>query len=586
LKFRFVYTACIVLMLAFLSMSAWADGVFTPFNISITPRENEKKLLPLLQKALNKERDRLKQSGISMNENKLKRHEIGTLAKVLKSEGYYEHHIDADKSGGRLDYRIDSGRMFRIGAVSVTSSQADIVLPTVEQLGLHSDMKLRAATVLGAQETLRRLIREHNCLYQVNTSYGVILHHDAASADLRFQVKPAAQVNIGQIELQGLETVQESYVRQKLELSPGQCYRSRVIEMARLQLLKSGLFSLVNSDVDAPVDGKVDIRFILKESHHRTIKAGVGYSTDESVSLTADWLHRNIFGRAELLEIKGKASKLFKTVDATLTYPTFRRPGQALVLEAELADENLEAYDSQGMTLSASLQRKLARYLTATAGVQYKFKEVRENSAKDTFALISSPLSLGYDNRDDVLDPRNGWVSSIAVQPYIDTLNTDIMFLKTTIGASIYHSFEGLRFSPTVAARSMIGMINGIGTDSVPASERFYAGGGGSVRGYPFQKLGPLEDNDPNGGRSVLEFSLETRFRVTSNWGGVVFVDGGNVYDAQYPRFDKGVRLATGIGARYYTSFAPIRLDIAFPINRRSGVDDPFQIYISLAQAF
>ena len=586
LKFQVLNIARASLLLAVLCQAAGADSAFMPYKITIAPQENEKGLLPVLQQAVRRERDRLEQSGIAINDNRLIRRELGTLAKVLKSEGYYGHHIDSDKSAGRINYLIDTGRIYRIGKLSVTSTQADIVLPSEEQLGLHPDMKLRAVKVLAALETLRQFIRDHNCLYQVNTDYEVELHHESASADIHFQVKPAPQVKFGSITLQGLETVQESYVRQKLELGQDQCYRVRAIEKARLRLLQTGLFSVVNSSIGSPVDGKVDIHFELKESHHRTVKAGVGFSTDEGVSLTAGWQHRNIFGRAELLEVQGKASKLFKTIDSTLTYPGFRRPDQALVLEAELATENLDAYDSQGMTLSASLKRKLARYLTATAGVQYKFKSVQESGGKDTFALFSLPVSLGYDSRDNILDPRNGWVSSIALQPFVDTLNPDIMFLKTTLGASIYHTFRDLPLAPTIAARSLVGMINGINTDAVPASERFYAGGGGSVRGFPFQKLGPLDGNNPHGGRSVLEFSVETRFRITHDWGGVVFVDGGNAYDDQYPRFDKGVRLAVGAGARYYTSFAPIRLDIAVPVNRRSGIDDAFQVYISLAQAF
>ena len=586
LNFQVLNVSCAILLLAVLFQAAGAESAFTPFKITIAPQKNESSLLPLLQQTLSKERDRLEQSGITMNDNKLMRREHGTLAKVLKSEGYYGHHIDSDKSAGRINYRIDTGRIYRIGKLSVTSAQTDIVLPGEEQLALHPDMKLRAAKVLAALETLRRFIRDHNCLYQVNTDYEVVLHHDSASADIHFLVKPAPQVKIGNIALQGLETVQESYVHQILGLEQGQCYRTRAIEKARLRLLQTGLFSLVNSSVGSPVDGKVDMHFELKESHHRTIKAGVGFSTDEGVSLTAGWQHRNIFGRAERLEVSGKVSKLFKTIDSTLTFPSFRRPDQALVLEAELATENLDAYNSQGMTVSASLKRKLAHYLTATAGVRYKFKSVQESGGKDTFALFSLPVTLGYDSRDDILDPHNGWASSIALEPFVDTLNPDIMFLKTTLGASIYHTFKNLPLVPTIAARSLVGMINGINTDAVPASERFYAGGGGSVRGFPFQKLGPLDGTNPHGGRSVLEFSVETRFRITHDWGGVVFVDGGNVYDDQYPRFDKGVRLAVGAGARYYTSFAPIRLDIAFPVNRRSGIDDPYQIYISLAQAF
>ena len=575
-----------ILVLAALTFTAEAEEEFPSFSISITPREQEQTLQPLLQKTLNKDRDRFIQSGITMTGDKLIRRELGTLDKVLKSEGFYRHHIDVDKTETTVTYRIDTGRVYRVGNVAIESLQADITLPTPEQIGLHSDVKLRAATVLKARDALHKYIREHNCLYQVNTDYEVVLRNESATGDVRFRVKPAPQVNIGNITIDGLETVRESYVRGKLGLNQGQCYQTLDIEKARLRLLQTGLFTLVNSRVSSPAEGKVNLGFELRESHHRTIKAGVGYSTDEGVSLTAGWRHRNIFGRAELLEIEGKVSKLFKTLDSTLTYPAFRRPDQALILEGELAEENLEAYDSQGMTVTATLKRKLGKFLTASAGIEYKFKSVQESSGENTFGLVSSPVSLGFDNRDNILDPRRGFVASIAVQPYVDTLDTDIMFLKSTIGASIYHTFENIHFTPTLAARSVIGMINGIDTDSVPASDRFYAGGGGSVRGYPFQKLGPLVDGNPSGGRSLMEFSLEARMRINKTWGGVVFVDGGNVYDNQVPSFDKGMRWAVGIGARYYTSFAPIRLDIGIPINRRSGVDDAFQIYISLAQAF
>lgn len=574
-----------ILVLVILTFTVDAEGELPSFNISITPQEQEQALQVLLQKSLRKARDRLNQSGITMTGDKLIRRELGTLVKVLNSEGYYRHHIDFDKTETTVNYYIETGRMYRVSDVVIESSQADITLPTPEQIGLHSDVKLRAARVLEARDALHQFIREHNCLYQINTDYEVILHHESATGDVRFLVKPSPQVNVGNISIDGLETVRESHVRGKLGLVQGQCYQTLSIEKARLRLLQTGLFTLVNSRVTSPADGRVDLGFELRESHHRTIKAGVGYSTDESISFTSDWQHRNIFGRAEVLELEGKVSKLFKTVGSTLTYPTFMRSDQALVLEGELADENLDAYDSQGMTVTATLKRKLGNFLTASAGIQYKFKSVQESGGENTFGLISLPVSLGFDNRENILDPRRGWVASVAVQPYVDSLNTDIMFLKSTVGASIYHTFEDFRFSPTLAARSVIGMINGIDTDSVPASDRFYAGGGGSVRGYPFQKLGPLEDGDPRGGRSLLEFSLEARMRINKNWGGVVFIDGGNVYDDQFPRFDKGVRWAAGIGARYYTSFAPVRLDIGFPINRRS-VDDRFQIYISLAQAF
>ncbi len=120
----------------------------------------------------------------------------------------------------------------------------------------------------------------------------------------------------------------------------------------------------------------------------------------------------------------------------------------------------------------------------------------------------------------------------------------------------------------------------------MPADIRFYTGGGGSVRGYPFQSLGPLTDDDPDGGLSFTEVSVEMRLRWGENWGGVLFLDGGTAYEDELPRWGNDIRWGAGFGLRYYTSFAPIRFDIGIPLDKRDGVDDDYQLYISSGQAF
>ena len=576
----------LLLIASALSCPVTAADDFFPFKIVILQPELADKFQPLLETTLQQNRDNLKQAGLQMADTKLIRHEMDLLAKVLKSEGFYEQNISYSRSNNTVEYRIDTGRAFHIENFSLHSQQADIKLPAPDKLGLKAGMRLRAADVLAAQASLDQYVRDHNCLWQVASSYAVRLNRGAATANVDFTVKPSEQVKLGNISFTGLATVHESFVRQDLNLQTGQCYRNTNIEKARLRLLQNGLFSTVDTRLSPPVNGSVNVNFDFKERHHKTVKLGAGYSTDESISLTAGWQHRNFFGNAERLDIEGKLSSLYQTLDSTLTIPAFRRPNQALVLEAELANEQLDAYDALGVTMSATLKRKLAKHLVASVGIQDKFRSIKEIDHEDTHNLLSLPAILEYDERDNLLDPRKGWVASLKLQPFIDLLNPDIYFLKTTVGGSVYHTLSGVKLTPTLAARAVLGSINGVDTDTVPADERFYAGGGGSVRGYPFQKLGPLVNGEPAGGRSLVEVSVEARLRFTDKWGGVVFVDGGNVYDSQIPKLDQGLRWAFGVGARYITSLAPIRLDIGFPINGRRGIDDTFQIYISLAQAF
>ena len=106
------------------------------------------------------------------------------------------------------------------------------------------------------------------------------------------------------------------------------------------------------------------------------------------------------------------------------------------------------------------------------------------------------------------------------------------------------------------------------------------------MRGFGFQKAGPRDVyGDPTGGRSLFEAGLELRIKVTETIGVVPFVDAGTVYDSAFPDFKQPLRVGAGIGARYYTDFGPLRVDVGFPLNPESG-DARWQLYLSLGQAF
>ncbi|HSR71931.1 MAG TPA: BamA/TamA family outer membrane protein, partial [Kiloniellales bacterium] len=196
------------------------------------------------------------------------------------------------------------------------------------------------------------------------------------------------------------------------------------------------------------------------------------------------------------------------------------------------------------------------------------------------------PLTATRDDRDDLLDPTRGTRLSLTLTPYGGVGDQSLAFLRSTLGGTAYYAIdEGRRF--VVAGRARLGSILGDDTEEIPANKRFYAGGGGSIRGYEFQKVGPLdENNEPLGGRSLVELGVELRIRVTEEIGIVPFLDGGTVFDSPYPDFEEDLRWATGLGLRYFTAIGPLRLDVAVPLDKREGIDDDYQFYISLGQAF
>jgi translocation and assembly module TamA len=223
--------------------------------------------------------------------------------------------------------------------------------------------------------------------------------------------------------------------------------------------------------------------------------------------------------------------------------------------------------------------------MKAGAGLGYKYSRVKQFGVEDEFSLISLPGRFTWDTSDDLLDPTRGGRLNLRLAPFFDTFKGSLGFVK---GYGSYSRYLKISKKPflVLAGRAALGSIWGEERDSIPADERWYAGGGGSVRGFAYQFAGPLFDGDPIGGRSLLELSFELRAKVTKKIGIVTFIDGGSAFKAEFPDFKEDLRWGGGVGVRYYTPIGPVRLDVAVPLNPREDIDDPFQIYISIGQAF
>jgi translocation and assembly module TamA len=225
--------------------------------------------------------------------------------------------------------------------------------------------------------------------------------------------------------------------------------------------------------------------------------------------------------------------------------------------------------------------------MTVRGGLGFRASRVEHLVEDERVALLLVPLQFDWDTSDDLLDPGRGGRLGLKFAPFFDIFLSDFAFLK---GYASYARYVRLLRRPSIvfASRAALGAMTGAARDSIPADLRFYAGGGGSVRGIPFQTAGPLNeaDEEPLGGRSLLELSAELRVKVTKTIGFVTFVDGGSAFEAKFPDLEESLRWGAGVGLRYFTPIGPLRLDVALPLNRREDIDDRFQIYVSIGQAF
>lgn len=523
--------------------------------------------------------------------------DIERFQDVLRSEGYYRAGVRADVDRERTPPKvrlvIDPGPAFRLEsfAVAYVPDDGDAPAepqPSLRDLGVELGTVARAPVVVTGEKAALRFLANRGHPLAAVVDREIVVDHKAEAMRVRLDVDPGPEARFGAVSISGLDGVEEDYVRVLIPWTEGDLYDQRLVERYRTRLLRTGLFAAVAIDRAGELDGAgalpVDTRLV--EGKQRSIGFGVRYSTGEGPAGKVFWEHRNLLGRNEDLGIAVQVGSIEQSAEVRFVRPDFRLPEQDLFVDAVATRTNSTAFNELSLETSAGLERPLGRRWTGSLATSLEWARLEDQEGSRTSTLAGLPAWLYYDGANDRYNPTKGVRLRLDATPYAGWFDKTVGFLVSEATGTGYLPFdEGRRF--VLAGRLRAGSITGQPRDDVPANKRFYAGGGESVRGYKFQEVGPIDDdNDPLGGRSLFETSLELRTRVWGNLGVVSFVEGGNVFEAEYPDFADPLRWAAGGGLRYFTPIGPVRLDVAFPLNRRDDIDDPFQVYIALGEAF
>lgn len=520
------------------------------------------------------------------------------LDEVLRSEAYYNGSVAASvrqAAGGAFEvvYFVILGPRTMIREFNIVYSghpEGGEGMPmTGAELGLEPGKAARAERVI--ELTSAAISHLHNNGYP-NAALDrrrVIVDLSASAADVTLHVSAGERYRFGPVfvsQAEGAEgRTDADYVRSLTTFRDGDIYDRSEIDKTTDELRETGLFTGISISSGEPVDGMLPQQIELTEREPRTVRLGASWSSSEGAGVRGSWEHRNLFGRAERLTLALSIAQIEQSATADFRKPDFLRRDQSLLASFEIAHEDSEAYKESRIKTGVSLERVLSERWTGIAGVTFQVTETEDSNGRIAYQLFGVPVTLRYDSANDLLDPTEGIRAMAGATPYFGTSDgkpTTFTKLEAT-GSTYLTPLDELTF----AFRGRYGMIAAEETVDVPGSTRFFAGGGGSVRGYGYQMAGPLDaQGDPTGGRSVLEANAEARYRASESIGVVAFIDGGQAYENVVPSLGDELLWGAGLGLRYYTPIGPVRADVAIPLNRRHGVDDAFQIYVSLGQAF
>ncbi len=519
----------------------------------------------------------------------------GRMRRALEARGYYDALLRQDIREGEepvLQYDVRPGVRAKIADVRVDwMGREPLRQVELQNLSQQQDEFVNAAELVADAKVLLDQLTEKACVLHLNVTPQVRLHEGlykgGRRAEVVFKIDRGDKADFGPTTVQGNEDVDTEVVLRQVSWREGRCFRIAKVNETRENLRQTQLFSVVSltyPEVAGP-EGEVPMTVGVTERAFRTIRAGASFGSDVGFGVQGGWQHRNLWGGAEKLDVDVAFGQEEQELNGTLRLPAFGHDKQDLVLEGGLSTETRDAYDARTVEAVARLERKLARRWKGSLGVGARYTETQDALGENQYGLVFVPGTLEYDGRDSVLDPRKGIYASAGVTPYTETFGDGGQFVKSQLTVQGYLSAP-VALSPTLALKLSGGMIYGAEGVDVPADVRFYAGGGGSVRGYGYQTLGPRVNNTPVGGSSFVVGSAEVRARWSETVGGVAFVDAGNVYDDSFPARVDSMYVGAGVGARYYTAIGPIRLDVAVPLNGEDIGAEGYAVYVSIGQSF
>jgi translocation and assembly module TamA len=529
------------------------------------------------------------------------REDADLLAELLRARGYYDAlvrtRVEAGPTAGDVAVTLEAepGPLYRF---------AEVRLPGIEGAGedeaalreafaVAADQPVDAARVTAGEAALRVELGKRGYAFAEVGEMDIALDHETRTASLTLPVNPNGARQFGRIRVEARPLFGAKHIQTIARWKPGAPYAAPLVEDLRRALIATGLVSAVAiRPVPGETPGSVDLAVSLERAPMHTIAGQAGYGTGEGIRLEASWQHRNLLPPEGAVTFRGVVGTQEQLVGAVLRRNNFLRRDQVLNAQFAVSHIDRAAYDARTTLLAGSIERQTnliwQKKWTWSAGAELIATDERDvdldsgMTRRRTFFIGALPASLSYDGSNDLLDPTTGYRLALRLSPEASLQSGTFGYARTQLDASLYQPFTP---TVTLAGRIRLGTIIGAGRDRIAPSRRFYAGGGGSVRGYGFQRLGPRDPvfDDPIGGRSLSEFAIEARIRW-GNWGVVPFLDGGNISTSPLPKFDN-LRFGVGIGVRYHTRFGPIRVDVGTPLNPQSG-DSRVAVYVSLGQAF
>ncbi len=536
------------------------------------------------------------------------------LGNLLRVYGYYDGQVirsigsrdaaqDAAEAPPVVHFDVIPGPRYRFGATGLgqlgTAPDAEALRAAFE---IVTGDYLSSDKIVEEQFDLDRALGETGYPFAAIDAPELLIDHARQEGDLTLPVRPGGKYAFGEVISSDPEFLSSRHLARIARFDPGDIYQRSLELDLRRAITATGLVSSVTitpREVAPPQGdqpGVVAMDIGIERAPVRTIAGAIGYGSEEGFRVQASWEHRNFFPPEGALRVRGIIGTREQLAGVTFRKNNFTGRDKVLTLDAYVSSLDTDAYDADTVALTGTFERLstllFQKPFSWALGAEILATDERNRMVdgvprpRQAYFIGSIFGRATIDTSDSLLDPTKGFRVTGYVAPEVShTQGSTYAYLRTQGDASYYQPFGD---SVVGAARVRVASIPGAPLFAIAPSRRLYAGGGGSVRGYGYEAIGPRNEfGEPTGGRSLVEVSAEARIGTGFFDGAlsvVPFIDAGAVSVSQIPDF-KFIKIGAGIGVRYDTGFGPIRVDVGVPLNPEED-DAPVAVYVSLGQAF
>jgi len=412
---------------------------------------------------------------------------------------------------------------------------------------------------------------------------------------LAVTVEAGAATVVSEVEILGASRTNPDFLRQRLEVEPGEPYDRDKLDAGFLRLFRTGLFRTIKMELGPGADGPQSRPLVVtvEENQAKEWSFRGGYGSYEGLRFGTSFLERNLFGSGRRFRSSLDASQVGWSAELGWTDPWLFGSELALDLPLYLRRRQEPSFTREELGLGWSLSREYSSRFNLGGGWSFRRSSVSAVTVTTSSEVIAEDVDIAsffaqpeYDSRNDLFNPTAGSLARFRLEwAGNQLLGGDIAFLRSRLDLS--HLIPlGNEGGLVLGMAWRAGLAWPLGsTERLPLQERFFNGGEDSVRSFREGELGPLDANiEPLGGESFHTANVELRQLLRSNLWASAFVDAGNVGLRADDIFSE-LRWGVGTGLRYLLPVGALRLDFAWNPDARSGEAD-YQLFLTVGMAF